>query len=278
MRLIKTINTLKKIIKQEKKKGKIIGFVPTMGYIHEGHLSLVRTARKKSQFVVVSIFVNPPQFGPKEDFRTYPRDLKRDVNLLKKESVDLIFNPTNKDIYPDDYKTYVEVFYLSKILCGLSRPTHFRGVTTIVLKLFNIVQPDIAVFGKKDYQQAVIIKKMVRDLNLDVKIVMGRIIREKDGLAMSSRNSYLSKKHRKDAVVIYESLQWAHRMYRRNLRDSKSVLKKIRHMIQQRGGFVDYIEAVDKDTLKPVRRFTKGTLVCCAVYFGKTRLIDNIII
>ncbi|KPJ72706.1 pantoate--beta-alanine ligase [candidate division TA06 bacterium DG_78] len=278
MRFVKKISTLKKIISHRKKKGDIIGFVPTMGYIHEGHLSLVRTARKQSQFVVVSIFVNPPQFGPKEDFRAYPRDLKRDMQLLKKEGVDVIFNPTNKEIYPEGYKTYVEVFDLSKILCGVSRPTHFQGVTTIVLKLFNIVQPDIAVFGKKDYQQTVIIRQMVKDLNLDVKIVIGKIVREKDGLAMSSRNTYLSNDERRRAVVLYRSLQWVKNAYKKGLRNPKKATQRINNMISKRGGRVNYVEAVDKDTLKPVRNLKKGTLIGLAVYFGKTRLIDNIII
>lgn len=278
MRLIKKIEKIKKVIKQVKKKGKTIGFVPTMGYLHDGHLSLVRIARKKSHYVVVSLFVNPTQFGPREDFHRYPRDVKHDLQLLRQEGVDIVFYPSARVLYPRDYKTFITVHDVSSVLCGVSRPYHFQGVTTVVLKLFNIVQPDLAVFGKKDYQQAVIIRQMVKDLNLDIKIVMGKIIREKDGLAMSSRNMYLTKKQRRDAIVIYESLQWVRRRYRRNLRDSKSAIKKIRHMVQQRGGVIDYAEAVAKDTLKPVRNLKKGTLICLAVYFGKTRLIDNIII
>lgn len=278
MRFIKKISTLKKVIGKHKKRGEIVGLVPTMGYLHDGHLSLVRIARKKSHCVVVSLFVNPTQFGPHEDFHGYPRDVKHDRQLLRQEGVDIVFYPSARVLYPRDYKTFITVHDVSSVLCGVSRPYHFQGVTTVVLKLFNIVQPDLAVFGKKDYQQAVIIRQMVKDLNLDIKIVMGKIIREKDGLAMSSRNTYLSKKQRRDAVVIYESLQWVRRRYRRNLRDSKSAIKKIRHMVQQRGGVIDYAEAVDKDTLKPVRNLKKGTLICLAVYFGKTRLIDNIII
>ncbi len=278
MLLVRKIEKLKRIITREKKKRKIIGFVPTMGYLHEGHLSLVRIACRKSNFVVASVFVNPTQFGLHEDFNKYPQDLKRDMKLLKHEGVDLVFCPDIRKMYPPDYKTYVEVQDLSRLLCGVSRPHHFRGVTTVVLKLLNIVNPDIAVFGKKDYQQAVIIKRMVKDLNLDVKILLGKIIREKNGLAMSSRNTYLSQKQRSDAVVLYESLKWIRRAYKKGLRDRKKVLKKIRAMIAQRGGKVDYIELLDKDTLKPVKRLKKKTLIALAVYFGTTRLIDNTVL
>jgi pantoate--beta-alanine ligase len=278
MLFIRTVDRLKKIIKQKKKQGKTIGFVPTMGYLHEGHLSLVRIARKKSRSVVVSIFVNPTQFGPHEDFHRYPRDMKQDLRFLRQEGVDVVFCPSVRTMYPIDYKTCITVRDLSNVLCGVSRPHHFQGVTTVVLKLLNIVQPDFAVFGKKDYQQAVIIRQMVKDLNLDINIIMGKIVRENDGLAMSSRNTYLSQTQRKNAVVIYESLQWVKHSYQRGLTDSRRLVKKIRHMVEQRGGVIDYVEAVDKDTLKPVRILTKGTLVCLAVYFGKTRLIDNIII
>jgi pantoate--beta-alanine ligase len=275
MQFVKTISTVKKILGRHKKKGEIIGFVPTLGYLHEGHLSLVRIARKKSQFVIVSIFVNPTQFGPHEDFRTYPRNLKRDMQLLKKEGVAVVFTPTIEEIYPDGYKTYVEVCDVSTVLCGVSRPTHFRGVTTIVLKLFNIVRPDIAVFGKKDYQQAVIIRQMVKDLNIDIKIVLGKIIREKDGLAMSSRNAYLSRAERKNAVILYQSLKWVKNAYKKGLRNPTKAIQRIKAMIRKRGGRIDYVEVVDKNTLRPVRSLTAGTVVCLAVYFGTTRLIDN---
>lgn len=278
MRFVKKIDTIKKIIQREKKKGKIIGFVPTMGYLHEGHLSLVIIARKRSQFLVVSIFVNPTQFGPAEDFHTYPSDLKRDIALLKKEGVDVVFYPSRKEMYPSDYKTYVEVHDLTTLLCGTSRPIHFQGVTTVVLKLFNIVEPDIAVFGQKDYQQAVILKRMVKDLNLNVKIVTGKIIRETDGLAMSSRNNYLTEIQRRNGVVLYESLEWLKLAYHSGLTDSKKANKKMRSMIELRGGKIDYVEMVDKNTLQPVKTLKKGTLVCLAVFFGKTRLIDNTVL
>jgi len=278
MLLIRDINKLKRIIERAKKRGKVVGFVPTMGFLHEGHLSLVRIARRKSDVLVVSIFVNPTQFTPSEDFNKYPRDLNKDMRLLRGEGVDLIFYPNTKGMYPPNYATCVEVQGLNRLLCGISRPHHFRGVTTIVLKLFNIVNPDIAVFGKKDYQQAVIIKRMVKDLHLGVRIVLGKTVREKDGLAMSSRNTYLSKKQRMNAVVLYESLQWMRLGFKKGLRDRKKALTKIRALIRRRGGKIDYVEAVDKKTLKPVRRLKKGTLIALAVYFGRTRLIDNTIL
>ena len=278
MRLVKSIRQTQKIVGSAKKKGKRIGLVPTMGYLHEGHLSLVRLARKKCDFLVVSIFVNPTQFGPKEDLRNYPRDLKRDLKLLKKEGADLVFNPSASGMYPEGFRTYVEVIEWSKLLCGASRPIHFRGVTTVVLKLFNIVQPDIAVFGSKDFQQAAIIRKMVKDLNLKVRILTGRIVREKNGLAMSSRNEYLSEKEKKSAAVLYRSLKWLRQAYRRGLRNPGVGIHKMRRMIKDKGGKVDYIKMVDKGTLEPVKKLKKGTLVALAVYFGRTRLIDNTVL
>ena len=278
MRLVKKIDELKKIVEQEKKEDRIIGFVPTMGYLHAGHISLVRIAKKRSQFVVVSIFVNPPQFGPREDFKRYPRDLKRDVVLLKKEGVDLVFFPSVRVMYPADYKTHVEVQDLGKVLCGISRPGHFRGVTTVVLKLFNLVEPDIAVFGRKDYQQLEIIKRMVKDLNLDVKILCGKVIREKDGLAISSRNTYLSKTERQNGLVLYDSLQWVKKVFKKGFDNPIKAINKMCSMIQQKGGRIDYIEAVNRKTLKPVKKLKKGTVIALAVYFGETRLIDNTIL
>ncbi len=278
MLFVKRIDRLKKIITREKKRGKVVGFVPTMGYLHEGHLSLVRIARRKSHFLVVSIFVNPTQFAPHEDLKRYPRNLKNDMKLLRDEEVDLIFCPNTRQMYPPHYATYVEVQGLTRALCGVSRPHHFRGVTTIVLKLLNIVQPDIAIFGKKDYQQAVIIQRMVKDLDLDVRIALGPTVREKDGLATSSRNIYLSKRERSNAKVLYESLQWIRQAYKKGLRTKTVGLAKVRALIRQRGGKIDYVEAVDKRTLKSVHRLNKGTLIALAVYFGKTRLIDNIIL
>ncbi len=278
MLLVKKIAQAREIIKAKKRRNITIGLVPTMGYLHEGHLSLVRIARKKCRFLVVSIFVNPTQFGPKEDLKKYPKNLRRDLRMLKDERVDLVFCPSVTEMYPADYETYVYVKELSKILCGVSRPHHFQGVTMIVLKLLNIMQPDIAVFGKKDFQQAVIIKKMVKDLHLDVKIITGRTIREKDGLALSSRNTYLSKKQRKNAVVLHQSLKRAKQAYNKGLRNPKKVIQLIKRMIKEKNGKIDYVETVNKDTLKPVKKLQKGTLVALAVYFGTTRLIDNTVL
>jgi pantoate--beta-alanine ligase len=275
MRLVRSISQVKKTIAAQKRKHRTICLVPTMGFLHEGHLSLVRLARRKCDFLVVSIFVNPTQFGPKEDFRKYPRDLSRDVDLLKKEGVDLIFNPSAKAMYPKGYRTYVDVLEWSRLLCGVSRPIHFRGVSTVVLKLFNILTPDIAVFGRKDYQQAVIIKKMVKDLSLGVRIVMGGIVREPDGLAMSSRNIYLTRVQRKNAVVLYESLKWLRSAYIKGLRDPKLAESKMASMIKSKRGKIDYIAFVDKNTLKPVKKLRRSTLVALAVSFSRTRLIDN---
>ena len=278
MHTIKTVAATKKLIRKVKQSGKTIGFVPTMGYLHNGHLSLVRIARRKTDFVVVSIFVNPTQFAPHEDLTKYPRDLKRDKILLKREGVDLIFAPSVKAIYPPDYKTYIYVKDLSKLMCGITRPRHFQGVTTVVLNLFNIIKPNIAVFGAKDYQQALIIKRMVSDLNLDVKIITGRIIREKDGLAMSSRNKYLTAEQRQDATVLYRSLKKIKQDQASGLSDPKKAKKIIKRMIEKQNGRIDYIAIVNKDTLAPVKKIKKNTLIALAVFYGKTRLIDNTII
>lgn len=278
MRIIRTIAKTKRLIKKVKANGKTIGFVPTMGYLHEGHLSLVRIARRKSQFVVVSIFVNPTQFSPSEDLAKYPRDMKRDAALLRKENVDLIFYPSVDEIYPPNYKTYVYVKELNRLMCGASRPHHFQGVTTIVLNLFTIIKPDIAVFGAKDYQQGVIIKRMTRDLNLDIKIITGKIIREKDGLALSSRNKYLSPRHRKDATVLYKALKKIKRSFRQGLTNPKKAKTMMRQMIEKKDGRIDYIAVVNGDTLLPVKKFGAGTLIALAVFFGETRLIDNTIL
>ena len=278
MKVVKSIKKVKRIVHAVKRKRNTIGFVPTMGALHEGHLSLIRIAGKKSDFVVVSIFVNPTQFEPHEDLRRYPRDVTKDLALLKNEGVDLVFAPSVRLLYPSDFKTRVTVHDLSSVLCGVTRPHHFQGVTTIVLKLFNIVQPDIAVFGKKDYQQAVIIQRMVKDLNLDTRIVLGAIVREPDGLAMSSRNRYLSKRERTNAVVLHQSLQWVKMAFKGGLTDTKKALQKMRRMIHNRGGKVDYIKAVDKNTLAPVKKLQKGTLLAVAVYFSSTRLIDNTVL
>ena len=277
MHVVAKIKTVRRLLANARRRGKKTAFVPTMGYLHEGHLSLVRLAQKHADYVVVSIFVNPTQFGPKEDFTRYPRNQKRDLASLKKEHVNLVFCPKNRELYSHDYKTYVEVRNWSKILCGVSRPTHFQGVTTVVLKLFNIIEPDIAVFGQKDYQQLLIIQKMVCDLNLKVRIIAGKTVRETDGLAMSSRNSYLTDTQRKKASIIYKSLKWVRKNHSK-FKTSGPALARVRAMIKKAGGKIDYIEAVDKSTLIPVKSLRPGTRVLLAAFFGKTRLIDNIII
>ena len=279
MKTITTIPEMKAAISGHKSAGRTIGFVPTMGFLHEGHLSLVRAARKKADVTVVSIFVNPAQFGPKEDLKTYPRDLSRDSAMLEKEGVDYVFHPEAGDIYPHGYKTYVEVRDLQEKLCGRSRPEHFRGVCTVVLKLFQIVGPDIAFFGEKDAQQAIILRKMVRDLNLDVQVDVMPIVREADGLAMSSRNTYLSPEERAAALVLAKSLEAAKRQIEHGEQRAGIILDGIRAMIGQESlARIDYAEAVDTEDLDPVKEIVKGTLIALAVYIGATRLIDNIII
>lgn len=250
-----------------------------MGYLHDGHISLVKEAKKRNDIVVVSIFVNPAQFGPKEDLKKYPRDLKRDLKLLSKCNVDAVFYPSANEMYPDGYKTDIEVKGLSDKLCGASRPGHFRGVTTVVAKLFNIVMPDTAYFGEKDFQQLVIIRKMVKDLNMGVKIISMPTIREKDGLAMSSRNSYLSKEEREKALVIYRSLKLAKALVRSGVTDSSRIRSAMLKMMRTAGiSRVDYISICDPETLEEKKKINGKTLIAAAVHIGKTRLIDNVVL
>ncbi len=277
MKLIPTIAEMKSVIKKHKSAGQTIGFVPTMGFLHEGHLSLVRAAREAADVLVVSIFVNPAQFGPKEDFQAYPRDLNRDSALLAKEGVDYLFCPEDGQMYPPGYKTYVEVQDLQDKLCGRSRPGHFRGVCTVVLKLFQIVDPNVAFFGQKDAQQAIILEKMVQDLNLNVWIETLPIVREPDGLAMSSRNAYLNAEERKAALVLSRSLEEAKRQIDQGERRADIVLGVMRAMVEKEPlARIDYLEAVDTRDLNPVKEIGSGTLIALAVYIGKTRLIDNL--
>ena len=274
MIITQSIEKVKEVIRRVKNKK--IGFVPTMGTLHEGHLSLVRRAKKEADFVVVSIFVNPLQFGPQEDYKLYPRNFKKDEALLKKEGVNLIFYPTPKTMYLKGFSTYVEEVYLSRVLCGVSRPGHFKGVTTVVAKLFNIVEPDIAYFGQKDYQQAQIIKRMVRDLNFPIKIRVLPIVRDKDGLALSSRNSYLSSEERKSALVLFQSIRLAKDLVRRGIVESSLIIKEVRKLINSKKYTkIDYVEIVDPLTLRPLKRIEKRGLLALAVYVGRARLIDN---
>lgn len=279
MKVITSIPEMKDVVRQQRAASRTIGLVPTMGFLHEGHLSLVRAARKKADVTVVSIFINPAQFGPKEDFKAYPRDLARDCALLEKEGADYVFHPEASQMYPDGYKTYVEVHDLQDKLCGRSRPGHFRGVCTVVLKLFQIVEPDFAFFGQKDAQQAIILRKMVRDLNLDVQVEVMPIIREPDGLAMSSRNTYLSPQERTAALVLTKSLAEAKTVIEGGERRAEVVLGRMKAMIEKEPlARIDYVEAVDAQDLNPVHEIGPGTLIALAIYVGKTRLIDNIII
>ncbi|MDD4870679.1 MAG: pantoate--beta-alanine ligase [Kiritimatiellae bacterium] len=280
MKIISMVSAMQSLAIQTRQKCRCIGFVPTMGFLHEGHMSLVRIARNKSDIVVLSSFVNPVQFGPNEDFDKYPRDETKDDMLCEREGVDIVFRPSADDIYTNDHSVYVEEEKLSTGLCGKFRPGHFQGVLTIVAKLFNIVQPHVAVFGGKDAQQARVIEQMVRDLNFPVEIIIGPIIREPDGLAMSSRNTYLSQDERKRAVNIYVSLCHARRLYEQGVRNTSVLRGKIREIIETdvQPSEIEYIEAVDYTTLQPVTIVQNITLVAVAVKVGRTRLIDNILI
>ncbi len=264
----------------QKHSGRRIGLVPTMGYLHNGHLSLVRQARQECDLVVVSIFVNPMQFGVGEDFEDYPRDLTRDCALLEQEQADVVFAPTVKDMYPHGYKSFVEVEgEITAKMCGVSRPGHFRGVTTVVSKLFHICQPDLAFFGQKDAQQAMILEKMVRDLNFPLKIVRVPIVREEDGLALSSRNVYLNPQERQEALVLNQSLQAACQLIMDGERDVEKVKDLIRNIIAASpGAQIDYIELNTADDLASLERVEGTVLMALAVKFGTTRLIDNLLV
>lgn len=277
MDIINTIAGMKKAVKELRQQGRRIGFVPTMGYLHEGHLSLVRACRQEADSTVVSIFVNPIQFGPREDFHRYPRDLERDRSLLEKEGVDILFYPSAEEMYPVGFRTYVEVTGLQDVLCGRSRPGHFRGVATVVLKLFNIVSPDVAFFGQKDAQQAVIIRRMVRDLDLDVEIKVRPIVRDADGLALSSRNTYLSAEERRAALAIPRSLEEAAAMIEGGERRAGVIIERMRAILAAEPLLrIDYVEIVDPEELTPREMIDGEALVAVAVYCGQTRLIDNL--
>jgi len=287
MKIIKSASAVQKLTSGLRAKNKLIGFVPTMGYLHEGHLSLIKFARKKADLVFVSIFVNPLQFGPGEDYKKYPRDFKRDEKLCRDAGVDYIFYPDVKELYPVIYSTFVVEEKTTSGLEGEIRPGHFRGVMTVVLKLLNIVQPHFSIFGQKDAQQASVIKKMVNDLNINTKIIVAPTIREKDGLAMSSRNVYLSNLQRKDAPYLYKALEYAKRKIEDNKynRDVDFLSKQMYKLIKSRPSVtkIDYISFNDTETLeemKTLKQINKktGVLVSLAVRFGKVRLIDNMVI
>lgn len=279
MKIITKITELKAEIKALKSNGKIIGLVPTMGCLHEGHLSLVRCSVKKADCTVVSIFVNPKQFSPNEDFREYPRDLKHDSEILEREGVDYLFIPEASAMYPEGFKTYIEVHDLQDKLCGRFRPGHFRGVCTVVLKLFNIVDPDVSFFGQKDAQQAIVLKRMVKDLDLDVNIEILPIIREKDGLALSSRNTYLDPEQRKAALCLSKSLKEADEMFKNGERKSARIIRSMEEIIKSEAlAKIDYVRIVDLNNLDSLARIEKEALIAVAVFIGKNRLIDNTVI
>ncbi len=275
MKVVKTISEVKNIVNEWKQQGLTIGFVPTMGYLHEGHGSLVMKAMENSK-VVVSIFVNPMQFGPTEDLDKYPRDLEKDSKYCEELGVDLIFNPEPGEMYPEGYCTSVDISGLSEELCGLSRPVHFKGVCTVVNKLLNIVNPDKAYFGEKDAQQLAIIRRMVKDLSMNVEIVGCPIIREKDGLAKSSRNTYLSSEERRAALALSKSIFAGKDMVKEGCRDVDILLKKMKDIINKEPlARIDYLKAVDAMTMQQVDTIDKPVLIAMAVYIGKVRLIDN---
>ena len=276
MEIIKDLGRLKEVVGQVRAAGQTIGMVPTMGYLHQGHLTLMREARKRCDLVVVSIFVNPLQFGVGEDFEEYPRDLTRDAELAGGVPVDIIFAPPVAALYPKGYNTFVEVEGITESLCGCSRPGHFRGVTTVVNKLFNLVEPHVAYFGQKDAQQVVVIKRMVEDLNMNLEIVTVPIVREADGLAMSSRNVYLSPEEREAALVLSRSLTTAGELIDRGERDARKVRETMVAMIEGEPlATIDYVEIVDLANLQPIDRLTGPVLIALAVRIGKTRLLDN---
>ncbi len=279
MRLITDIQEMQRFSSDAKKAGKLIAFVPTMGCLHEGHASLLKKGRGLGDILVMSIFVNPIQFGPKEDYALYPRDLKRDLAAAEANSVDVVFHPAAEDMYMDGFQTYVNVERLDKHLCGISRPGHFMGVATVVAKLFHIVKPDIAIFGEKDFQQLVIIKRMVTDLHMDVAIVNMPIVREEDGLAMSSRNAYLNKDERKAALFLYTALMKGKDMFDKGVRDAGIILKVVRSVIESEPlARIDYITVCDVNTLEDADEIKGNALLALAVKIGKTRLIDNCIL
>ena len=278
MKIVGTVKEVREQVKEWKKQGLSVGFVPTMGYLHEGHKSLMDAARKGNDKVVVSIFVNPMQFGPTEDLATYPRDLDHDAALCESAGVDLIFHPEAEEMYEKDFCSFVDMTGLTEGLCGKTRPIHFRGVCTVVNKLFNIVTPDHAYFGQKDGQQLAVIKRMVRDLNMDIEIVGCPIVREEDGLAKSSRNTYLSPEERKAALILSKTVALGKELAKTE-KDANKVVEAMRKNIETEPlAKIDYVEAVDALSMAPVEKLEGTCMLAMAVYIGKTRLIDNTLI
>jgi len=278
VKIISTPQEMQQTAQALRREGKSIGFVPTMGFLHEGHLSLMRIARKRADVVVASIFVNPTQFSPDEDLDVYPRDFERDETLCREVGVDRLFYPTPENMYLDGHSIWVDEESFSAVLCGAARPGHFRGVCTVVAKLLNIVLPDLMVLGEKDAQQLRVLRRMVRDLNFPVEIVSGAIVREADGLAMSSRNKHLSPAERAEAVCLFQGLAKANELFAAGERDADVLKASIRERVEKTSGKADYIEVVDDETLEPVRNLTRPALVALAVHFPGVRLIDNAVL
>lgn len=279
MRIIEFVSEMQQLADEWRRQGKRIGFVPTMGFLHEGHLALMREAKRRADVVAVSVFVNPTQFGPNEDFERYPRDPERDIRLCTEVGVDVIFAPHVREMYPDGYQTGVEVSKVTIPLCGRTRPGHFRGVTTVVAKLFHCVKPHIAIFGQKDYQQWVAVRRMVQDLNMDIEIVSYPTVRESDGLAMSSRNTYLSPAEREIALRLSRSLKAAQELVDRGEIHGKAVLRKVREVLESGGGLrIDYVQLCHPDTLDDVLTVDGSAVLLMAAFIGKTRLIDNCVL
>ena len=279
MKIITSISEMKQHMTEIKRNGKTVGFIPTMGFLHEGHISLANRAVSENDFTVLSIFVNPTQFGLGEDLDRYPRDFAHDCSLSETAGVDVLFAPTVSDMYPNEYSTFVEVEKISSVLCGASRAGHFKGVATVVNKLFHICLPDRAYFGQKDYQQVQVIRRMVSDLNMDITIVSCPIVREQDGLAMSSRNTYLSAEERKQALILHQSLAFAQELVGTGERNAVKLIGEITTLIQTSPlADIEYVAVADVNTLKAVESIQGKVLLALAVRFGKTRLIDNIVL
>ena len=279
MRIIEKVSEMQQQADAWRREGKRIALVPTMGYLHTGHLTLMQKARNHADIVVMSVFVNPIQFGPGEDFERYPRDMDRDVRLAKEVGVDVAFSPSAADMYPEGYQTHIEVTEVTRPLCGKSRPGHFQGVTTVVGKLFHIVKPHTAIFGEKDFQQLVAIRRMVKDLNMDIEILGHPIVREEDGLAMSSRNVYLNSEQRKNALRLSQSLREAQTLVRQGERNSAAVLAQVRNILGAGKDMrIDYAEMRHPETLQEAQQIEGPTLLALAVFVGATRLIDNCVL
>lgn len=278
MKILRTPEEMQQIALDLRREGKTISFVPTMGFLHEGHLSLMRIARERSDVLVASIFVNPTQFGPGEDLDAYPRDFERDEKLCRETGVDILLYPVSENMYLDDHSVWVDEELLSGVLCGSSRPGHFRGVCTVVAKLLNIVLPDRMVLGEKDAQQLRVLRRMVRDLNFPVEIVPGPTVREADGLAMSSRNKYLSETERTEAVCLFQALEAAKKLVGAGERNAQRIKAAMREIIEKTSGQVDYVELVDDETLERFQTLEKPALAALAVRFSGARLIDNAVL